>query len=108
MAQHGIPVHNLPLLREWRGLTQRQLAQAIPISPCALWLWEEGKSNPTPRNLTRLARALGVSERLLRVEHPKTALTLARLWDRRPVTAGGILRWERLILRLGGARPYVY
>ena len=105
MANRGIPIYNLPLLREWRGLTQTQLAQATHVGICALWLWEQGKTHPRPGHLTRLAQALGVAERILRVEHPTTALTLARLWDPRPATAGGILRWEALMARLAATRP---
>lgn len=46
-------------LREQRGMTQKQLADALGLSQVAICLWETGENVPTIQNLYRLADILG-------------------------------------------------
>lgn len=46
-------------LRERRGMTQKQLADALGLSQVAICLWETGENVPTIQNLYRLADILG-------------------------------------------------
>lgn len=57
-------------LREQRGLTQRQLADAADINPTWISHIESGRTNPAWGTVARLAGALGVavSELALRAE----------------------------------------
>lgn len=57
-------------LREERGLTQRQLADAADINPTWVSHIESGRTNPAWGTVARLAGALGVpvSELSLRAE----------------------------------------
>ena len=48
-------------LRESRGLTQRELAEAIGVSRQAIGLYEAGEREPDLSTLQKLARALGTS-----------------------------------------------
>lgn len=52
--------HRLRVLREERGLTQRELARASRLSPNALSQIERGRVSPSVSTLNRLAAALGV------------------------------------------------
>lgn len=48
-------------LRESRGMTQRQLADRLNVSPAAVALWETGANKPTMKNAVELANILGCS-----------------------------------------------
>lgn len=48
-------------LREQRGLTQRQLADAADINPTWISHIESGRTNPAWGTVARLAGALGVA-----------------------------------------------
>jgi len=61
-----IVVHDLYMLREVLGLTQRQLAHACGVILTTYMNWEQGKHNPSVPNMPRLARALHTSQRRLR------------------------------------------
>lgn len=50
-------------LREQRGMTQKQLADALGLNQSAIALWESGKTVPTLQNLYRLADILGCDAR---------------------------------------------
>ncbi len=50
-------------LRERRGMTQKQLADALGLSQVAICLWETGENVPTIQNLHRLADILGCDAR---------------------------------------------
>ena len=50
-------------LRERRGMTQKQLADALGLSHVAICLWETGENVPTIQNLYRLADILGCDAR---------------------------------------------
>lgn len=51
----------LKTIRESRGLTQRQLAKLINISPSTIALYETGDRNPDPNMLKKLADVLDCS-----------------------------------------------
>lgn len=48
-------------LREKRGLSQKQLADALGIDQSAIARWETGANEPTAFNVRRLADILGVA-----------------------------------------------
>ena len=48
-------------LRESRGMTQRQLADRLNVSPAAVALWETGTNKPSMKNAVRLADILNCS-----------------------------------------------
>ena len=49
------------VLREERGWTQLELANAIRVTPATVYNWERGKYEPKASQLRALARAFGVS-----------------------------------------------
>lgn len=53
------------VFREWRGMTQGQLAAAIEVDQSFISKIEAGTKHPTAANLGRLARALKVDADLL-------------------------------------------
>jgi transcriptional regulator with XRE-family HTH domain len=44
------------------GLKQKDIADALGVSPQAVWLWAEGKGMPDGSNLVRLVRFLQTHE----------------------------------------------
>ena len=48
-------------LREAKGMTQTELAEALGVDQTTISTWETGKAAPTMFNLQRLADLLGVS-----------------------------------------------
>jgi transcriptional regulator with XRE-family HTH domain len=48
-------------LRVEASLTQLELANAIGVTPSAVYKWERGQTEPSATNLRELAEALGVS-----------------------------------------------
>ena len=48
-------------LREAKGLSQKELAEALGVDPSSVCYWESGKNEPTIFNLRRLADILGVT-----------------------------------------------
>jgi transcriptional regulator with XRE-family HTH domain len=64
----GRPRHRIPTawgkrvdrLAEQRGLTRRQLAERVGISPVSLWQFLMGDARPRLETAGRLADALGV------------------------------------------------
>ena len=47
-------------LREAKGMTQAELAEALGLSQPAIVQWETGKNEPTAFNIRRLADLFGV------------------------------------------------
>ena len=47
-------------LREAKGLSQTELAEALGVDQTTISAWENGKAEPTLFNLRRLADLLGV------------------------------------------------
>lgn len=48
--------------REARGFSASDLARLLDVTPTAVWNWEKNGITPRPEMLTKLARALGVTE----------------------------------------------
>ena len=48
-------------LREKRGMSQKELADALGLDQSAVAQWETGRTEPTIFNLRRLADLLGIS-----------------------------------------------
>lgn len=51
---------NIRALREAKGISQRELAEALGVDQSAVSNWERGKAEPTAFNIRRLADLLGV------------------------------------------------
>lgn len=62
----------LKQVRERRGLTQRQLAAILSVSPSTIALYETGDRKPDPAMLRKLADVLGCTTDFLlgRVDNP--------------------------------------
>ena len=65
------------MLRENKGLTQRDIAEMLGVTPAAVSKWENGSSKPRVEILFRLAKILDVSpEELVEGRHlPKSTIT---------------------------------
>ena len=48
-------------MRNKKGLTQQQIADALGISQSAVAMWETGKTVPSINNIVSLSKLLGVS-----------------------------------------------
>ena len=57
-------------LRQARGWTQLDLANAIGVTPVTVFNWERGKYEPKASQLRALARAFGVSMDAIDFEGP--------------------------------------
>ena len=84
---HGV----LRRARSERGLTIRDLALLLDVSPQAATAWEQGKSSPSPGHLGKLAEVLGIStDDLLRT--PLNQADLASLRERAGLSATDVAR----------------
>lgn len=54
------PARELRKIREAAGVSQRELARAIEVSPQAVANWESGVYRPRPEQLERLLAALEI------------------------------------------------
>lgn len=54
--------NNIKTLRENRGLTQKELADAINVSRPAVAQWETGKQQPRFQRISDIARVLQCDE----------------------------------------------
>lgn len=59
------PMRGLSAVRAALGLTKREVAERVGVSDQALARWERGWTRPTPYARGKLARVLGVSEKVL-------------------------------------------
>ena len=60
---------NIKELRQEKGLSQKQLAEAIGVSQGAIYFWEKEINEPTAGYLVKMAKLFGVSlDELLSVE----------------------------------------
>ncbi len=78
--------YNLRLreLRERRGLSQRQVAKSLNVSPGAVARWESGDNKPTMDNLLALATLLDCStDMLLNRDAPRRRVETASIGERR-------------------------
>lgn len=58
--------------RQFKGLSQRELAEAIGVTPPAVYQWEEGLTTPGLVNLEKLVEQIGISmERFYSRNSPK-------------------------------------
>lgn len=64
-------------IREARGMTRKQIADAVGVSEVAVYYWENGRQKPSADKLPKLAELLGCS--------------IDELFDQRPLggTPGG-------------------
>ena len=84
---HGV----LRRARSERGLTIRDLALLLEVSPQAATAWEQGKSAPSPGHLGKLAEVLRIStDDLLRI--PLNEANLASLRERAGLSATDVAR----------------
>jgi transcriptional regulator with XRE-family HTH domain len=67
--------------RHAKGLTQRDLAVCLHVSPAAVAQWELGQTAPTPKNRADLARVLGAAVAGEFVDD-RDELTVLHLWRR--------------------------
>ena len=51
-------------IRQERGLTLEALANMLGLDRQAIHNWEAGRHGPTEKNRTRLAKILGISEKI--------------------------------------------
>ena len=51
---------NIKNCRIAKGMNQTDLAKKCGVSRIAIFFWESGARTPTPHNLKRLSKALGV------------------------------------------------
>lgn len=57
----------LKVLRDEKGLSGSKLAERAGVSKVTLWNWESNRAKPQPKNVSKLAAALDVSESYLLV-----------------------------------------
>lgn len=69
--------NRLTQARHLAGLTKKELAEAISVSPVAVGQWESGAANPRPDNVDSLARVLDVSPAFFGVGRPYLRLDVA-------------------------------
>jgi len=81
----------LKSVREWRGLSQEDLASRIHVGTQQIWRWENGKTTPNADYIARLARALDTTADYLLglTDDPQTQLEESDLspLERRLITA---------------------
>ncbi len=66
---------NLKSARYQKGLTQREIAIAIGVSPSTYSLYESGAREPNVKNIRKIANFLGVSaNELLGIDEPPQTL----------------------------------
>ena len=58
--------YTLGLLRKQAELTQQELAIALGVSLASIEAWENGRRNPSPENLQKLAEFYGVETEMIR------------------------------------------
>lgn len=51
----------IKIARESKGWTQSELAEKLSIEPPSVSRWESGKTNPKPKQIPKIAEALGRS-----------------------------------------------
>lgn len=73
----------IALLRRQRGMSQKELAARLGVSPSAVGMYEQGRREPDCAGLLRLAEIFGVSVDLLLggAAAPEDARAVRPLWD---------------------------
>jgi transcriptional regulator with XRE-family HTH domain len=52
--------------REARGITRKELAEQLNVTPSSVWNWENQYAQPKPETLAHIASIFGVTEGFLR------------------------------------------
>lgn len=95
----------IALLRRQRGMSQKELAARLGVSPSAVGMYEQGRREPDCAGLLKLAEIFGVSVDLLLggAAAPGDARAVRPLWD-----AARALLDGTLVLRAadGTERPF--
>ena len=94
----------IALLRRQRGMSQKELAARLGVSPSAVGMYEQGRREPDCAGLLKLAEIFGVSvDLLLGAAAPEDARAVRPLWD-----AARALLDGTLVLRAadGTERPF--
>lgn len=60
-------------LRRTRGMTQRQLARALSVSPSAIGMYEQGRRQPSAELIVAICREFSVSTQWLLTGQPYSA-----------------------------------
>lgn len=73
----------IALLRRQRGMSQKELAARLGVSPSAVGMYEQGRREPDCAGLLKLAEIFGVSVDLLLggAAAPEDARAVRPLWD---------------------------
>ena len=90
----------LAQLRERKGFSQRDLAEAIGVAPGTLAMWETGKRNPKHEAVENMARALGCDVDYL-VGNTRKPITMKPIED----IFAGLTPQERELIELLRALP---
>ena len=94
---------NIRAVRKARSLTQEQLAEALGVTPGAVYKWEAGLSTPDIRLIMELADLFDTSVDVLlgyEVKNNKRAAALERLKDyAHRKDASGLAEAEKLLAR---------
>lgn len=96
----------IALLRRQRGMSQKELAARLGVSPSAVGMYEQGRREPDCAGLLKLAEIFGVSVDLLLgggAAAPEDVRAVRPLWD-----AARALLDGTLVLRAadGTERPF--
>jgi transcriptional regulator with XRE-family HTH domain len=81
----------LRLLREQKGMSARQVADAAGLTPAYLSRLENGRVSPTVATLARLVAAMGATMATLFQEPPGQEETVVRRADRHLMRSRGVL-----------------
>lgn len=84
MSELAQPVVHLKAWREFRGLTQEDVAQAMGCTPSFVSLLERGKKNWTVRRLVQAAHALGINPGHLLEADPREVTARETIWANIP------------------------
>ena len=94
---------NLKAAREKRGVTQKEAAEALGVSPKTYSKWETGENEPDIETLCRLAERLGVSPAVLFQEGEEPASL-----EGTPAAEAAELCWQRINELLQGLKSAAY
>jgi transcriptional regulator with XRE-family HTH domain len=103
----GLRIERLRILREQKGLSQRELARLCGLSATQIYKYENNQSDPTSTSLTMMADQLDVSTDYLlgRTDDPRGHMGDGQVSDEER-TMIEIFRREGWpgVIRLGGER----
>ncbi len=94
---------NLKAAREKRGVTQKEAAEALGVSPKTYSKWETGENEPDIETLCRLAEHLGVGPAVFFREGEEPASL-----EGKPAAEAAELCWQRINELLQGLKSAAY